>query len=142
MKKGEDKPPIDRAKLGKRNKNLGNTAERYYADKFREMGFKFCKTSRQASRLHDDAGIDLFGVPGFNVQIKAGHQKGMNGSKVLSIIRERIVELFSPDNSVHENINILIHKKAVGAGNKRNEFDELVTMSFKDFNKLRYIKWE
>ena len=134
---------IDRAKLGKRNKTLGSNAERLYAKLFREeLGFTFCKTSRQASRLHDDAGIDLFGVPGLNVQIKAGHQKGMNNSKVLSVIKERIVELFSPDNSVHSNINILIHRKAVGTGKNRNEFDDLVTMSFNDFKKLKDIKWE
>jgi hypothetical protein len=134
---------VDRAKLGKRNKNMGSNAERLYANLFREIGFNFCKTSRQASRIHDDAGIDLTETHPFNVQVKAGMQKGMNHSNVLSIIKERCVELFSPDNIVHKNINIMIHKKVVGKGRKRNEFDDLVTMSFEDFKKLvNRIKWD
>ena len=128
---------MDRAKLGKRNKRLGSNAEREYAKVFRDLGFSFCRTSRQASRLHDDAGIDLTGVP-LNVQIKAGIQRGMNHSQVLSIIKERLKELFDPSHPEHDRPSILIHRKPVGKGRSRGEFDDLVTMSFEDFKKIMY----
>lgn len=121
--------------LGKKNKRLGSNAERLYAKLFRELGFTFCKTSRQASRVHDDAGIDLMYLP-FNVQIKAGFQRGMNPSNVLNTIRERIKELFPPDSKEHQLPNILIHRKHVGRGKNRDDYDDLVTMSFNDFIKI------
>lgn len=130
---------MDKSKLGKANKRLGSNAERLYAKLFRELGFSFCKTSRQASRLHDDAGVDLVETTPFNVQIKAGHQRGMIPSKVLSDMKERSIRLFPPDNQIHKNINIMIHRKPVGKGKKRNEFDDLVTMSFEDFKKLLIV---
>lgn len=122
--------------LGKTNKTKGSNAERYYAKVFREdLGYTFCKTSRNGSKLHDDAGIDLIFIP-FNIQIKAGKQKGLNVSKELSYMKDRIVELF-PENSIEHTLpKILIHKKEVGAGNKRDEFSEIVSMTFEDFKKI------
>ena len=63
----------------------GSNAERLYAAEFRNLGFSFCKTSRQANRKLDDAGVDLCFLP-FNVQIKAGYKKGLNGNKVLGYL--------------------------------------------------------
>ncbi len=120
---------------GKKNKRLGSNAERIYAKLFRELGFSFCKTSRQASRIHDDAGIDLMYLP-WNVQIKAGHQRGMNHANVLNIITDRVKELFPPGSPEHELPNILIHRKHVGTGKNRGQYDDLVTMSFEDFKKI------
>jgi hypothetical protein len=131
---------VNRAKLGKTNKRLGSNAERLYAKVFRDLGFNFCKTARQGSKLHDDAGIDLMHLP-FNVQIKAGDQKGMNPATVLRIIKERIPNIFPATDPVHDNPNILIHKKKVGQGKKKDEFDELVTMSFKDFTRIMNKTW-
>lgn len=125
----------DRAKIGKRNKAKGSRAEQEYAKIFRDLGFSFCKTSRQASRLHDDAGIDLVEVP-YNVQIKAGYAKGINYKTVLQTIKDRIVELFAPTHEVHSKPNIIIHRKDVGRGKKRDEYDDLVIMSFEDFKKI------
>jgi hypothetical protein len=130
---------------GATNKRKGSNAEREYAIKFRNLGFSKCKTSRQGSRIHDDAGIDLINLP-WNVQVKAGFQKGMNPSKVLNYITEKVPELFMKNAPEQDNINILIHKKSVGQGRKANEFDELVFMSFKDFGKLismiDYKEWK
>ena len=94
---------------GKYSRNKGHNAERLYAEIFRDLGFSFCRTSRQASRIHDDAGIDLIEVP-YNVQIKAGYAKGINYKTVLQIIKDRIVELFAPTHEVHEKPNIIIHR--------------------------------
>jgi hypothetical protein len=133
---------------GARNKRKGSDAERVYAKFFRELGFKFCITARQGSRRHDDAGIDLINIP-LNVQIKAGKQRGMNPSKELHYVKERVKELFPPDAPEHNNPIILIHRKEVkesgeGKGRrKRNEFDDVVSMSIQDFRKLlNKIQWE
>ena len=126
---------------GNTNRTKGHNAERHYAKEFRDLGFDKVQTARYGSRIHDDAGIDLINLP-FNVQIKAGRQRGMNPSKVLSDIKERIPSLFMDNDPVHKNMNILIHKKEVGRGRPRNEFDELVHISFEDFKTLiSMVNW-
>ena len=119
---------------GKTNKRKGSDAERYYAKIFREIGFTHCKTSRLGSKLHDDAGIDLIFLP-FNVQIKAGKQAGLNASRELEYIQNRMSELFPSTSLEHTYPKVLIHKKEVGQGKKRGEFDDIVSMSFSDFIK-------
>lgn len=128
--------------IGTTNRTKGHNAERFYAKVFKNLGFQHCVTSRYGSRIHDDAGIDLIHLP-INVQIKAGKQTGMIISKVLSYVTERVKQLF-PETSPEQNYpTILIHRKDVGRGKKRNEFDDIVSMSFKDFEKLiKKIKWE
>ena len=120
---------------GKTNRTLGHNAERHYAEKFRELGFDKCITSRQGSRLHDDCKIDLIFLP-FNVQVKAGVQKGVNPAAILHEMEELLIHHFptnSPDLSYPK---LVIHKKKAGSGNRRTEYDELVTMTFEDFKKL------
>ena len=121
-----------RKSYGKTNKRKGSDAERYYAKIFREIGFTHCKTARLGSKLLDDAGIDLVFLP-FNVQIKAGKQVGLNPSKELRYMQDRMIELFPPTSQEHKFPKLVIHKKEVGPGNKRSEFDEIVSMSFTDF---------
>jgi len=117
------------------NRTKGHAGERHYVHQFKEMGFKHCVTARYGSRMSDDAGIDLIHLP-FNTQIKTGKHKGMNPSVVLNYTKERVKELFPPNAPEHDRINILIHRKEGTRGRKRNEFDELVMMSFNDFKKL------
>lgn len=127
---------VKKKSYGKTNKRKGSDAERYYARIFREdLGFAHCKTARLGSKLHDDAGIDLIFLP-FNVQIKAGKQVGLNPSKELNYMQNRMTELFPSTSLEHNYPKILIHKKEVGQGKKRGEFDEIVSMTFKDFLKI------
>ena len=121
--------------LGGNNKRKGSNAERYYVNIFKEMGFDKCVTARYGSRIHDDAGIDLINIP-FNIQVKAGKQKGLNPILTLKDIKERIKNIFPEDFKEHQYPTILIHKKEVGKGKKRSEFDEVVYMTFSDFIKL------
>lgn len=123
---------------GARNRTKGHDAERHYASVFREMNkaFEKCKTSRAASRLHDDSGIDLCFTDPFNIQIKAGKQAGLNVSKELAKIKEEVNKSFPSHYPELSNINILIHKKDVARGRRRNEFDEIVSMTMEDFTKL------
>lgn len=120
---------------GKTNKRKGSDAERYYAKVFRDLGFTFCKTSRQASRILDDCGVDLTNLP-LNVQVKAGKQRGLNPSEIIIWMQERLAENFPQEDDVHNKPNIIIHKKEVGKGKKRKDTDELVIMTFEDFKKI------
>ena len=121
--------------IGANNKKKGSNAERYYVKIFKEMGYEKCVTARYGSRIHDNAGIDLINIP-FNIQIKAGKQKGLNPVSTLKEIKDRIEVMF-PKNSIEQNLpTILIHKKEVGKGIKRTEFDEVVITTFSDFQKL------
>lgn len=121
---------------GSTNKTKGSNAERLYAKVFREdLGFSFCKCSRQSNRMLDDAGIDLDFLP-FNVQIKAGYASGLNEHTTLKIIRERLPLYFPPFHTVHKQVDILIHRKDCGAGRKRKDVGDLVFVWEKDFETL------
>jgi hypothetical protein len=129
--------------IGRTNKRKGSDAERFYARIFKEeLNFKHCKTSRLGSKLHDDAGIDLIFLP-FNVQIKAGKQVGLNFGRELKYMQDRMIDLFPSTSLEHSFPKMVIHKKEVGQGKKRTEFDELVCMTFEDFTKLiqKIEKW-
>lgn len=120
---------------GKTNKRKGSNAERYYAAEFRKLGFEKCITARFGSRMHDDAGIDLIFLP-FNVQVKAGKQRGLNISKVLKDMGDRMKELF-PEESVEHNLpKLLIHRKDVGQGRRRDQYHDIVSMTWEDFVKI------
>lgn len=95
--------------IGARNKHKGSHAERFYAKVFRELGFDYCITSRQGSRIMDNAGIDIMNIP-FNVQIKAGVQKNMNPGKVLFNTDSQIKALFPENSEVRTYPIILIHR--------------------------------
>lgn len=121
---------------GKTNKRKGSDAERYYAKQFRELGYSHCKTSRMGSKLHDDAGIDLLFLP-FNVQIKAGYDKGLNQGKELQYIEDKMRELFPSTSVEHDLPKILIHRKNKPRGRRsRNDYDDIVSMTFEDFKKI------
>lgn len=119
--------------IGKTNKRKGHEAERYYATIFRDLGFSFCETSRFASRLHDNAKIDLVGLP-FNLQIKAGKQTGMNPGKELLCMESAIKTMFPSTDSVHTKPLLLVHFKEVGRGHKRLPEHQIVYMSLSQFN--------
>jgi len=120
---------------GKRNRTIGHNAERLYAKEFRELGYSHCVTSRQGSRLHDDAGIDLIFIP-FNVQIKAGKQRGLNPITELKSMEQKIKERFPETNPELSQPNMVILKKEVGRGTKRSKYDEVVIMAFEDFKEF------
>jgi hypothetical protein len=95
---------------GVRNRNVGHNLERRVASKFRDLGYKFAKTSRQASRLLDDSKVDIAFVP-FLVQCKKGYKKGLNYTNIILETKECIKKNFPPDDKVHEYPCIIIHDK-------------------------------
>lgn len=117
---------------GATNKRKGSNAERYYVNKFKELGFDFCKTARLASKLHDDAKIDIVFIP-YNIQIKAGKQASLNPGRELLALSEAIKKLFPPGHEVHDKSLVLIHFEQVGKGNKRLPIHEKVYMTLEQF---------
>lgn len=117
------------------NRTKGHNAERLYADAFRQLGYDKCQTSRYGSRMHDDCAIDLIFIP-INVQIKAGKQRGLNPSKVLRDMDERVLSVFPEGSTEIDQYNIVIHRKDVGRGKKRDKYDDLVILSWEDYAKL------
>ena len=111
---------------GKTNRRKGHDHERREAKKFRELGYTFCKTSREASRLLDASKIDLAFIP-FNVQIKAGYAKGLNYVTIFNAMLDALKENFPPDDQIHSYPPVIIHNKG------RTEEEKLVVMRKKDF---------
>jgi hypothetical protein len=121
------------------NRRKGHNAERHYAQIFRKIfPDREILTSRNASKALDDCKVDLWGLP-LNVQVKAGKQKGLNESQVLTHMEEKLSKYF-PERLNY--LSLIIHKKDVGRGKKRTPQDELVTMTFEDFitllNKVKH----
>lgn len=122
--------------LGKTNKRKGSNAERYYVNIFKSLGYDKCVTARLGSRLHDNSKIDLINIP-FNIQVKAGIQKGLNPGKELFMMQSSMIALFPSDDIVHTKPLILIHYKQGTSGKKRVPDDELVYMSLRQFLKFK-----
>lgn len=130
MKK--EKKKRSKSEIGKRSKAKGSRAELHYVTEFKKLGYEHCITSRLGSKLYDSVGIDLLFIP-YNVQIKAGKQVGLRPEVELKYIKDRIEELFPPDSIEFDYPKILIHRRDVGRGYKRDEFHDTVHMTFKDF---------
>lgn len=126
---------MSRKNVGKTNRRKGHNAERHYAKFFKELGYEFCKTARQASRLHDDCGIDLMFLP-FLVQIKAGKQRGLKRAETLQYIEDKVKENFPKESPEHVMPKLLIERKDVGKGKKRTQYHDTVMMTIEDFVKI------
>ena len=120
------------------NKRAGSNAERLYARYFRDLGFKYCKTSREESKLLDSSGIDLTNLP-FNIQLKSGKQKNLNYSKELFDIDNKIQLNLSPDNPYNGKPVVLIHRKNVGKGFKRTKYNDIAIMTVETMSELLLI---
>lgn len=56
---------------GMKSRRKGHDYERIIRKEFRNFGWKFCETSRYASKMIDNAKIDLVGTDPFAIQCKA-----------------------------------------------------------------------
>lgn len=111
----------------------GHNFERSVAKQFRQLGFERVKTSRSCSKLLDDCGVDIVGLP-FLVQCKSGYPKNRPKFEEESLyIRERLTEKFGPENRVLQHPILLIHELNVGRGKKRDKEHTQVTLSLEDF---------
>lgn len=119
--------------MSKNNRRKGHVYERYLAKLFRALGYEKCKTSREASRLYDNCGYDLWGIP-FLVQAKAGYKKSRIKPDELFMKMEKAMEQFPEDErNLLKNYPKLIFNKLDGYKDENH----IVSMMFKDFVKLQ-----
>lgn len=116
--------------LGAKNKAKGSHAERYYANVFKDLGYKHCVTARLGSRISDNAGIDIINIP-FNIQVKSGKQNKMSPGKVLLNMQAQIQSLFPEDNPVQKYPILVIHRPQPF---KKDYLQDVVYMSMNQFN--------
>lgn len=114
------------------SKRKGNTYERLIAKTFRDVfGLPHCKTSRQMSRIMDDCGIDLCGIP-FNVSLKCGYKKGRpKPEELLKNIAIQLAKNFPQADPIHKQLTFIIHKL-----DGHHPAHHLVYMSFEDWCRL------
>lgn len=119
--------------MSKNNRRKGHVYERYLAKLFRALGYEKCKTSREASRLYDNCGYDLWGIP-FLVQAKAGYKKSRIRPDELFLKMEKAMEQFPEDErNLLKNYPKLVFNKLDGYKDENH----IVSMMFKDFVKLQ-----
>lgn len=117
---------------GKTSRTKGHNLEREVARMFRdELGYKFAKTSRLASRLLDNCKVDIAGIP-FLIQTKAGYNKVRPKPEIIfKEIDEALLQNFPANDPVHLYPRILVHKI-----DGKHKYHNLVTMPFNDFKSL------
>lgn len=107
-----------------KNKDKGSRFERKIRLDLKNK-FPFVKTSREASRLFDNCGIDLVNIP-FFIQCKDVQSKSLNYQKLKNECLTLVKFQFPPDQPQYPYV--LIHKVA------RNTIQ--VTMDYDLFLKL------
>lgn len=96
---------------GSNNRKKGHDLERLLAKIFREFGFEFAKTSRYASKLLDDCGIDVANIP-LLIQAKCGYAKNPPKYKdIYANIKAKLKENFPPEHEIHNAPIVLVHKE-------------------------------
>ena len=111
---------------GKYARNKGHNLERLIVNKFKELGYSFCKTSRNASKILDDSKVDIAFIP-YNVQCKAGYPKGLNYPAIFDQMDIGLKLNFPPNEKVHTYPKVIIHDKG------RRPIDKLVVIPLNDF---------
>lgn len=111
-----------------RNRDKGNRYERKLRNEFKDLGFEYCRTSRQASRLLDNCKSDLAFLP-FHVQAKSV-KKNVNYKQIFDQMENLIKDSFPPESEERNKPIYIFHKKS------RKKNDETVTMKKEDFMNL------
>lgn len=131
-KNKEELSPESGSRKRVNSRNKGGNYERWLAKFFRErFNYSFCKTSRQTSRILDDCGVDLSGLP-YNIQAKSGYWSHRpKADEIFKNMKEKLEANFPPTDVVHGQPKLLFHKL-----DGHQEEHHLVTMTFIDFIKL------
>lgn len=136
--KNKEELPSTKKRINSRNK--GGNYERWLAKFFREqLNYAFCKTSRQSSRMLDDCGVDLSGLP-YNIQAKSGYWNHRpKADLIFKTMKRKLEENFDLREGVHKYPRFLFHKL-----DGHEVEHHLVTMPFDDFIKLLkgYEQWK
>lgn len=114
------------------SRDKGGNYERWLAKYFREqLGYPYAKTSRAASKVLDDCGVDISGIP-YNIQAKSGYWKYRPKADVIfKNMKALLTQNYDPRDQVHSWPRILFHKL-----DGHQPEHHLVTMTFDDFIKI------
>lgn len=112
----------------------GHKFERLIAKFFREaLDYTRAKTTRSCSRLLDNCGVDIVGVP-WLVQCKSGYARSRpKFEEEYTYIKDQLLANFDEGHTVHQRPIIILHELDVGAGNKRQDCHTYVMMTLTDF---------
>jgi len=91
----------------------------------RDIGYIYCKTSRQASRLLDSCKVDLAFIP-YNIQCK-NVKANINYIDLIKTIKETLADNYPEDDPIFDNPIIIAHKRG------RRPEDHLVVMEASSF---------
>ena len=111
--------------MANKNRTKGHNYERYLMKIFKEMGFTFCKTSRNASKLLDDSKVDLAFIP-YNVQAKSV-VASINYTNLFNEMESSLTGNFPPNDPQRYYPKIIFHKRG------KNKYDKLVIMQQEEF---------
>lgn len=128
--------PKKKKRNGASARRKGHRLETRLAKVFREeLGFVYCKTTRQASKLLDDCGVDL-AVNGparlesmpYLVQIKSGYARNRpKPDQLFKYIREKLKEHFPEDSEIHDTPMLVFHYI-----DGRDDANFIVSLMYKD----------
>ncbi len=110
---------------GKKNRNAGHTFERFWAKTFRDAGYLYCKTTRQASRLLDSCKVDLAFIP-YNFQCKKVIAS-INYKELILSIKKALKENIPEEDLIHDYPIVIAHKRG------REPEDHLIIMEASSF---------
>jgi hypothetical protein len=117
---------------GKANRAKGHNYERFLAQKFRDMGYTFCKTTRAASRVLDSCQVDLAFIP-YNVQAKKV-KATINYTEIFDSMESNLKLNFPPNAEEHNKPLMIFHSRG------KKDSERLVVLKEKDmFNLLKKI---
>jgi hypothetical protein len=130
---GEPTPALRKKRINSKQK--GNTYERWLARFYREhFGFNYCRTTREVSRLLDNCGIDLSGIP-HNASAKSGYRsKRPQADKIIAQIKYLLQQSFPVDDPIHGNLTFLFHRL-----DGHSPYHHIVSMTFDDWVRIMTI---
>lgn len=109
--------------IGARNRRKGHNLERVIAKWFRDLGYERACTTREGSRLMDNAKLDICYVP-FNVQCKAV-ESHIDYSALTDEVRTEVAKLV-PERNEFPIIIFHKRKRKVNVILSMNEFEKLM----------------
>lgn len=116
------------------NRRKGHNLERRIVNLCKDIGFKKCRTSRQASRILDDSKVDIAMIP-YNIQCKKGYRKGLNYTKVFEEMVKALENNFLKNDPQITYPKIIVHDR----GRKKTD-KHVVMMEHEFFELIRKIK--
>lgn len=141
-----DEPKPKRKRAANYSRAKGVRGEQDWVNRFiEEFGeidprFLKAKTTRNASKLLDDTGIDIAFVP-LNPQIKMGYEKALpRADKLFLEMDELLIKNFPQGHEQHGLPKVIVYH----IGDFRKPHNVLVSMMWKDWKEIYkdHLRWQ